>query len=434
MKVLVIGGGAREHALCWKLSRSQRVSQVFCAPGNIGISQCAKCVAIAATHVHELLSFAQREGIDLTVVGPEVALEAGVVDLFTEAGLAIVGPTRAAAQLETSKAFAKSVMVEAGVPTARHTVCSSRSELERLCAERGAPLVLKADGLAAGKGVFVVHTAQQFEPAIEALFGGAVTGVTKAGAAEGAGSVVVEDLLTGVEVSCIFASNGRELVPLAPAHDYKRIFERDEGPNTGGMGSVCPTPRVQGAELEWIERYCAAPIVAQMAARGTPFRGFLYAGLMVPLEADKRPHGFAVVEYNTRLGDPECQAILTRLDSDLLELLEWMAGVRSERPELRWSNRVSTCVVVASDGYPEQPVKGDTIAGIELTALVPDVVLFHAATAQNERGQIVSTGGRTLSVVGLGDDYERARQTAYKAVDLIQLRGRRVRRDIGAAG
>lgn len=420
MKVLVVGSGAREHALCWRMARSRQVSKVYCAPGNAGIAGCAQLVPLAPTATVELLGFVQEQGIQLTVVGPEVALEAGIVDLFEEAGCTIVGPSKAAAQLETSKAFAKEVMVASGVPTASYSVFTTRTDLERYCASKGAPLVLKADGLASGKGVFVIQDAAEFQGAIDALFG-----------ALHADRVVVEEFLQGVEVSCIFASNGTDLVPLAPAHDYKRMYDDDQGPNTGGMGSVCPTPRISDEDLAWIQEHCAAPILREMTKRGIPFKGFLYAGLMVPVSPAARTAGTRVLEYNTRLGDPECQSILARLVSDPIELFEWMAGSRAQKPMLSWDSRVSTCVVIASDGYPEKPVQGDVIEGVDLVGLVPDSIVFHAATTRDERGKLVCNGGRTLSVVGLGADCQRARDVAYKAVDLVQLRGRRVRRDIG---
>lgn len=421
MRVLVVGSGAREHAICWRLAMSQNVTHVACAPGNAGIATCAELFPIAATAVQDLLAIVKEKKIDLTIVGPEVALEAGIVDLFESHGAAIVGPSKAAALLESSKAFAKEVMVAAQVPTASYDVCETQEELRALCARKGAPLVLKADGLASGKGVFVVMDAKDFEPAFEMLYGPIR-----------AERVVVEEFLDGVEVSCIFACNGDDLIPLAPAHDYKRLLENDEGPNTGGMGSVCPSPRISGAELEWIQERCAAPILREMKKRGAPFKGFLYAGMMVPRGTARRPEGIRVLEYNTRLGDPECQAILTRLASEPHELFQWIAGVAKEKPTLRWRPEVSTCVVIASNGYPEGVVKGDDIVGVDLAVLVPNAVVFHASTGVNEKGKLVSHGGRTLSVVGLGSDVESSRRVAYKAVDLIQLKGRRVRRDIGS--
>jgi phosphoribosylamine--glycine ligase len=420
MKVLVIGGGAREHALCWRMAGSPQVSEVLCAPGNPGTASCARNLPIAVTAVDELVAAAQAERVALTIVGPEAALAVGVVDAFQNAGLAIAGPVQASAQLESSKAFAKEVMTSAGVPTAEYQTFTSRRALESYCKERGAPLVLKADGLASGKGVFVITDNSQFGDAINTLFSSLAADV-----------VVVEEFLPGVEVSCIFASNGSEVIPLAPAHDYKRLGDNDSGPNTGGMGSICPTPRISESELNWIQESCAAPIIRIMAKRGTPFKGFLYAGLMVPLDPAKRPHGIKVLEYNTRLGDPECQAILCRLESDPFDLMSWIAGVKAEAPRLSWSANVSACVVIASDGYPEAPVKGDEVTGLELARIVPRTVIFHAGTVGGPRGTIETTGGRALSVVALGESVEAARSAAYKAVDMVQIRGRRLRRDIG---
>lgn len=419
MKVLVIGSGAREHAICWRLKSSPQVSEIFCAPGNPGIAAVATCLPIGVSAVDELLAAAVERGIDLTVVGPEAALAVGIVDAFEAKGLRIVGPSRVAAQLETSKAFAKEVMVAAGVPTAEYQVFTNRKDVEDFCQKRGVPLVLKADGLASGKGVFVIKDDSDFREAIDTLFGSLR-----------AESVVIEDFLEGVEVSCIFACNGDDAIPLAPAHDYKRLSDNDEGPNTGGMGSVCPTPRISDADLGWIRERCALPILATMKARGTPFRGFLYAGLMVAT-GKPREQGVKVLEYNTRLGDPECQSIMVRLVSDPVELYEWMSGARQNAPALQWSPKVATCVVIASDGYPEAPRKGDEITGLELAGLVPNTVVFHASTARGESSRIVSGGGRTLSVVGIGNSVTEARSVAYKSVDVIQLRGRRVRRDIG---
>jgi phosphoribosylamine--glycine ligase len=419
MKVLVIGGGAREHAICWRLKSSPRVKEIFCAPGNPGIASVATCIPISVSSVEELLSAAIERGIELTIVGPEAALAVGIVDEFQAKGLRIVGPSQAAAQLETSKAFAKEVMVAAGVPTADYNVFTTREEVEAFCAKKGSPLVLKADGLASGKGVFVIKDASDFPDAIETLFGSLR-----------ATQVVVEDFLEGIEVSCIFACNGYDAIPLAPAHDYKRLADNDEGPNTGGMGSVCPTPRISEDDLAWIRTHCALPIVETMRARGTPFQGFLYAGLMVS-SMKPRDQGIKVLEYNTRLGDPECQSIMVRLTSDPVELYEWMSGSRSQVSTLTWSSKVATCVVIASDGYPENPVKGDQITGLELAALIPNTIVFHASTVRKDSAAVSSGGGRTLSVVGIGESVAEARALAYKSVDVIQLRGRRVRRDIG---
>jgi len=419
MRVLVIGSGAREHAICWRLKASSSVTEVVCAPGNPGIAAVATCVPIGVTAIDELVALARERDVRLTIVGPEAALAAGIVDAFERERMPIVGPSQVAAQLESSKSFAKEIMVEAEVPTARYEVFTNRSALEEYCLVRGAPLVLKADGLASGKGVFVIQNEQEFPAALDSLFGPLK-----------AERVVAEDFLEGIEVSCIFASNGLDVVPLAPAHDYKRLLDGDEGPNTGGMGSVCPTERISEDDLEWIQEHCARPIIETMRARGTPFKGFLYAGLMVS-QSLARKDGMKVLEYNTRLGDPECQSIMVRLASDPVELFTWMSGGSTRKPDLSWTSKVSTCVVVASDGYPEAPEKGDVVSGLELATLVPSTVIFQAGTAINEAGMLVTTGGRTLSVVGVGESPQEARGNAYKAVDLIQLRGRRVRRDIG---
>jgi phosphoribosylamine--glycine ligase len=420
MKILVIGSGAREHALCRRIRNSNSVSEVFAAPGNPGISAVATCVPLAVTAVQGLLELVQEKQIDLTVVGPEAALAAGIVDLFEAAGKPIVGPSRAAAMLESSKSFAKEVMVAAGVPTASYEVFTSKEALREHCIAKGAPLVLKADGLASGKGVFVVQDPSDFALAIDQLFGEL-----------GADKVVVEEFLEGFEVSCIFAANGKEILALAPAHDYKRLLDNDLGPNTGGMGSVCPTPRINAEDLRWIEKHCAQPIIDTMAARGVPFRGFLYAGLMIN-PRKPREQGVKVLEYNTRLGDPECQSIMVRLESDPIALFSWISGRSDVKPSLEWSQNVATCVVVASDGYPEAPVKGGVIKGLDLAQTVTDAEVFQAATQLNSAGDLVTTGGRTLSVVALGETLKQARTLAYTVVDMIELPGRRVRQDIGA--
>jgi phosphoribosylamine--glycine ligase len=426
MKVLVVGNGSREHAICLKLSQSTRVSQLLCAPGNPGIAKCAKLLPLGVTEVEKLVEAAQREGVELVVVGPEVALAAGVVDAFRRVGILAAGPTAAAAQLESSKTYAKQVMDVAKVPTAAYHLFTAEAPLREHCRKVGAPLVLKSDGLASGKGVFVITEESQFEPAFAQLFGPLK-----------AEKIVAEEFLDGVEVSCIFATNGEEVIPLPPAHDYKRLQDNDVGPNTGGMGSVCPSPRINEEELAWVKEAIAQPMVNTMKAQGVPFTGFLYAGLMVPTRKSNQSQsewlaGVRVLEFNARLGDPECQALLVRLSSDLVNLCEWIAGKIAEPPSLTWKSEVSTCVVIASDGYPEDVVAGDTIEGIEHTALVPGCAVFYASTKVNDAGKLVSGGGRTLSVVGLGSDYDEARRIAYKGVDLIQLRGRRVRRDIGA--
>jgi phosphoribosylamine--glycine ligase len=371
-----------------------------------------------------LLEFAKREAIDLTVVGPEYPLTLGIVDIFREHDLRIFGPTAAAARLEGSKAFAKEVMVAAGVPTAAYSVLtdliSGRKWLER----NGAPVVLKADGLAGGKGVFVCRTAAEAEAALMTLFEDF-----------GAASVVAEEMLTGPEASYIVATDGERIVPFAPAHDYKRIGDNDAGPNTGGMGVVCPTPHLSSEQAAWACDHVIAPVLSEMKRRGVPFRGFLYAGLM--LDPQK---GIKVLEFNVRFGDPECQAVLPRLESDLAVALATLADgaesgeegrVVQPAPELSWRREAAVTVVIAAEGYPSEPTKGDVIEGLGFATMLPGVVVFHAGTERRADGTFVTNGGRVLNVTALGEGHVEARDRAYKAVDMIQFRGRQVRRDIG---
>jgi phosphoribosylamine--glycine ligase len=415
MKVLVVGSGAREHSLCWKLAQSPKVKVVYCAPGNPGIASTAKLVGIKAEAISDITAFAKEERIDLTVVGPEAPLALGIVDHFCSAGLRIFGPTKAAAQLEASKAFAKEVMVQAGVDTARHLLVSGETEAKFILSEKALPFVLKADGLAAGKGVVVCTERHQVTEALRFLFGELK-----------ATEILVEDFLRGVEVSFIAATNGTVIVPLASSHDYKRIKDKDQGPNTGGMGSVSPTPRLAIAQEQAVLDSVIRPVIETMAERGTPFSGFLYAGLMV--DGDK----VSVVEFNARLGDPECQSIMRRMDSDLFEILWSLSDSNTSiTPTISWSSQNAICLVLAASGYPEKPRAGDQISGIELTASMPDVVVFHAGTAIKD-GHLVTNGGRVLSVTATGPDVAQARQKAYRAADMIQFNGRQLRRDIGS--
>ncbi len=420
MKVLVIGSGGREHTIAWKISKSPVVTQVICAPGNPGCREVALCEdSVKVDDVEQLLLVAKKHNVDLTIVGPEVSLAAGVVDRFKAEGLKIFGPTKAAAQLEASKSFAKEIMQSAGVPTAGYAVCSSEGEIRELASRWGLPIVLKADGLAAGKGVFVCHTEDEFNYGCRALFTELL-----------ADKVVVEQFLHGVEASFIVATDGINVVPLSPAHDYKRIGDNDTGLNTGGMGTVSPTPRLSEEQGSWTVENVIRPTLREMEKRGVPFSGFLYAGLMIA------PDGaINVVEFNARLGDPETQVILRRLDSDLAILLDWLASSpdakEREKPEVKWSQSSAVCVVLAADGYPGQIRKGDVIDGVNLTHSIPGVQVFHAGTALNDRGELVTSGGRVLNVTATGADLNEARRLVYRAVDIIQFRGRQARRDIG---
>lgn len=419
MKVLVIGGGGREHALAWKLAQSPRVTEVLVAPGNAGTAREPKCrnVPVAAEDVTALLGLARREGANFTVVGPEAPLAAGVVDAFRNAGLRIFGPTRAAAQLEASKAFCKDFLARHRIPTAQYRVFteveSALTELDR----RGVPIVVKADGLAAGKGVVVAQTLAEAQAAVRDMLGGSLG---RAGA-----RVVIEDFLAGEEASYIVVAAGRRYVPLATSQDHKRVFDGDTGPNTGGMGAYSPAPVVTPAVEARIAREVIEPTLAGLEAEGMPYTGFLYAGLMIA--ADGAPR---VLEFNARLGDPETQPILMRLDSDLLELLEAAVDGEPDAVTVRWRPEVAVGVVMAAAGYPGAVRKGDVIRGLDAD-FGPRAKVFHAGTAQ--RGdEIVTSGGRVLCVCGLGANTRAAQGTAYAAVAKITWDGAHYRRDIGA--
>lgn len=420
MNVLVVGSGGREHALCWQLRRASSVRRLFVAPGNPGIERVAERVAIGVGEVEKLLEFAKQEKIDLTVVGPEYPLTLGIVDRFREAGLAIFGPTAAAAKLEGSKSFAKEVMAAAGVPTATFTLLSDEETGLEWLRRNGAPIVLKSDGLAAGKGVFVCSTLPEAEASLQTLF-----------REMKATCVVAEEMLSGPEASFIVATDGERFVRMAPAHDYKRIGDGDSGPNTGGMGAVCPTPHLDEAEARWAEVHVIEPMLREMRRRGTPFTGFLYAGLMVdPVK------GVRVIEFNARFGDPECQGVMRRFDGDLAKLLLGLStpGLAEIESVVGWRGESSVTLVMAAEGYPGEPRSGDLIEGIEFAEMVPNVVVFHAGTDRRADGTLVTKGGRVLSVTALGTSVDDARAQAYKAADMIQFRGRQLRRDIGRGG
>lgn len=412
MKVLVVGSGAREHALVWKLKQSPKVTKIFCAPGNPGTAKIAENVAIPVDRIADLVEFAIAQAIDLTVVGPELPLSLGIVDLFRAKNLKVFGPTQAAARLESSKSFAKEIMVAAGVPTARYEVFTTEAEATAWTKSHGVPVVLKADGLAAGKGVYVCKTNYELRIALKSLFQELK-----------ATRVVAESFLAGKEASFIVATNGTDIVPLAAAHDYKRIGDRDEGPNTGGMGSVCPTPNVNAGQVEWAIEHVMRPVLQEMERRSIPFSGFLYAGLMVSPEGE-----ISVLEFNARLGDPETQSILYRLDGDLLDIL---SGLLSGTPVYpKWKPETSVCLVLAAPGYPQDVELGDEISGLEFAEAMPGATIFHAGT-RSEGAKLVTSGGRVLSVSASGHDVEEARARAYRAADMIQFRGRQMRRDIG---
>jgi phosphoribosylamine--glycine ligase len=412
-RVLVLGGGAREHALIRMLARSPRGPQLLCAPGNPGVASEAELVALDPTDGAAVVQCAQVLGVSLVVVGPEAPLVAGVADVLAAAGIPCFGPSRAAAQLEGSKAFCKEIMVAAGVPTAAYTVVTD-PEAGMAAIERY-PVVIKADGLAAGKGVIIAADEAQARAALSDLLVKHRFDTRQ---------VVVEEFLDGEELSLLALCDGERAVALPSARDYKRIFEGDEGPNTGGMGSYSPVPAVDDVRAQEI---CAAvhqPVLDELARRGIPFHGVLYAGLM--MSGDE----LRVLEFNVRFGDPECQAILPRLQTDLLGLLcaACEPGGLCDAAPLQWAPQTAVTVVLASAGYPESSSSGDVISGLDG---VPDgVAVTHAGTARNAGGEIVTAGGRVLSVTALGDDAAAARSGAYAAADMIQFPGRQLRRDI----
>jgi len=419
MKLLIIGSGGREHALAWKLAQSARVREVIIAPGNAGTAQEPKCrnVAVKADDLAGLLTLAQAEHIDLTIVGPEVPLVAGVVDQFQAAGLRIFGPSARAAQLEGSKAFAKAFLQRHHIPTAAYAVHHDLEAALEDIRQRGAPIVIKADGLAAGKGVVVAMTMDEAETAVREMLAGNAFG-------EAGARVVIEEYLTGEEASFIVIADGKSALPMATSQDHKRAGEGDTGPNTGGMGAYSPAPVVTPDVHARIMREVIAPTIAGMAADGLPFTGFLYAGLMI--DATGAPK---VIEFNVRFGDPETQPIMLRLASDLVDLIEAALDGRLHDTSAEWDPRPALGVVLAAQPYPHTPVTGDVISGLE--DVPGGVKVFHAGTARNAEGKTISAGGRVLCVTALGESVREAQQRAYAGVDAIHFQHGFCRRDIG---
>lgn len=417
MKVLVIGGGGREHALCAAIRRSPRVSEVVCAPGNGGIGQVARCVAASPKDLADLLRVVNEERPDLTVVGPELPLALGFADEMRRRGLAVFGPTRDAAMLETSKAWAKRFMQRHSIPTASYAVCGSRDEAMQALEMFHAPVVVKADGLASGKGVLICETKAEAEQAVAGLFGGQLLGSVES-------SVVIEEFLTGEELSFLVLSDGKHATPLVPAQDHKRLGEGDTGPNTGGMGVYSTDAMLDGQMRAWILQHVAQKAVDGMAAEETPFVGVLYCGLMMTAK------GPMALEFNARFGDPETQTILPRLESDLMEALEACVEGRLSETEFRWKPGASACVVAASEGYPGSYPTGFPITGLEAAAEAPGVEIFHAGTSY-EGGQYRTAGGRVLGVTATAETLEAALGSAYEAIGRIQFEGMVYRRDIG---
>jgi phosphoribosylamine--glycine ligase len=420
MKVLVVGGGGREHALAWKVAQSPRVAKVFVAPGNAGTAADPDLTNVPIVDIATLVAFAKREAVALTIVGPEGPLAAGIVDVFTAAGLRIFGPTQAAARLESSKDFAKAFMARHGIPTAAYGTFTEAAAAHAFVTSRGAPIVVKADGLAAGKGVVVAMREEDAHAAIDAM-------LPAGGAGSGGARVVIEEFLDGEEASFIVMADGASALALASSQDHKRLGDGDSGPNTGGMGAYSPAPVVTPTVHARIIREVIAPVIAGMAAEGMPYIGFLYAGVMIDDHGAPR-----VLEFNCRLGDPETQPILTRLTSDFTVLVDHALAGTLDRVEAEWDRRAALTVVLAAAGYPDAPRRGAAIEGLDrITAAAhPNVTVFHAGT-QAADGRIEVSGGRVLGVTALGDTLRQAQRAAYGAVADIHFDGMQYRTDIG---
>ena len=416
MNLLVVGSGGREHAIAWRLAQSQRIARVYVAPGNAGTAREDGLFNVPITAVDELAEFASKESVLLTVVGPEAPLADGIVDAFRAAGLKIFGPTRHAAMLESSKDYAKRFMVQHGIPTAAHETFSEPKAAHAYIDARGVPIVIKADGLAAGKGVVVALTLQDAHQAVDDML------VAHRIGAAGA-RVIVEEFVDGEEASFIVMVDGRHILPLATSQDHKRLLDADRGPNTGGMGAYSPAPALTPALHAKAMREIIQPVVRGMQAEGKPYTGFLYAGLMITPGGELK-----TLEFNCRLGDPETQPILMRLKSDLLSLVEHAVNGTLDQAQAQWDRRVALGVVLAAEGYPDDPRKGDEITGIPKPQ--EDLHVFHAGT-RLEDGKVLTNGGRILCVTALGDTVRVAQRRAYEVAEQIQFAGKQMRRDIG---
>ncbi len=417
MKILIVGGGGREHALTWKISQSPLVDKIWCAPGNVGMASLAECVDIKAEDARGQAEFAEREKIDLTVVGPEAPLVAGIANLFQEKRLAVFGPDREAAQMEGSKSFAKEIMTEAGVPTGTSQVFNDYDSAADCIKSGTPPYVVKADGLAAGKGVIIAQDDKAAYEALKSCF------INKDFGASG-DKVLIEEHLEGQEVSILAFVDGTHILPMAPAQDYKRIGDGDDGPNTGGMGSYSPVPVFTQHDYVRAVNDILVPTAQALMRRGIHYKGILYAGLMLTEDGPK------VLEYNVRFGDPEIQAILPRLRTDIVEAMLAVLGGRLEEVDLSWTYEPCATVVVASGGYPNDYAKGYAISGIKEAEGIEGVIVFQAGTRLSPEGQVLTDGGRVLAVSGLGEDFATAREKAYQGVEKISFKDMYYRRDI----
>jgi phosphoribosylamine--glycine ligase len=417
MDILVVGGGGREHALVWKIAQSPLVNKIYCAPGNPGIAELAEVVPIAVDEIDALYAFAREKSIDLTVVGPELPLTLGIADKFRAGGLDLFGPDKAAAQLEGSKGFAKDLMRKYSIPTAAYASFTERDKAVAYIKEQGAPIVVKADGLAAGKGVILAQTVDEAIHAVDEIL---VEGRFK----DAGEAVVIEEFLYGEEASFFAFTDGKNILPLASSQDHKQIFDGDQGPNTGGMGAYSPAPVVTDALYKRIVAEVVQPTIDGMAAEGTPYQGILFVGLMI------NGDDFKVLEFNARFGDPEAQPLLCRMKSDVVPVLRDCARGELNVSTLEWYERAAVCVVLAAVGYPGSYPKGDVISGIEAANAIDGVQVFHAGTAV-QNGKIVTAGGRVLGVTGWADTIAAAIDKAYAGVEKISWNGMQMRRDIG---
>jgi phosphoribosylamine--glycine ligase len=417
MKVLIVGGGGREHALAWKIRKSRFVSKVYCAPGNAGIATVAKCKKIQATDIDGLLAFVKRKNIELTIVGPEQPLAMGIVDRFEEEGLKIFGPSKEAAKIEASKVFAKRLMEKYRIPTARSQSFTDLGEARKYIKETGGPLVVKVDGLAAGKGAFPCDDELQALEAIDFI---------EKGLFEKSGSrILIEEYLNGEEASILAFSDGRHIIPLESAQDHKRAFDNDKGPNTGGMGAYSPAPVVTDDIASRVYDEILVPTIRGMASEGTPYKGILYAGLMITEEGPK------VIEFNCRFGDPEAQAVIPRMATDLVRPMMACCDGTLDKVKFRWSKNKCVCVVVASGGYPGSYGKGHEIKGLNKIENMDGIITFHAGTVRDEAGNLITNGGRVLGICGLGPSIKDSIKTTYKAVRKVKFEDSFHRKDIG---
>ncbi|MEW6674540.1 MAG: phosphoribosylamine--glycine ligase [Nitrospirota bacterium] len=416
MKVLVIGGGGREHAIVWKLSQSRSVDRIYCCPGNAGIAELAECIDVNINDFESLLDFVKYEWIDLTIVGPEEPLSRGIVDAFEKEGRRILGPNRTASQLESSKVFAKDLMRLHGIPTAGYKVFTSYLHAEEYIRLKGAPIVIKAEGLAAGKGVFVASTVDEAINALRLIMKDRVFG-------DAGNRVVVEECLKGEEASFMAFIDGETIVPMVSSQDHKRIFDGDTGPNTGGMGAYSPAPLITKELETTVMEKIMRPVLKALNSEGIKYKGILYAGLMVDRG---KPY---VLEFNCRFGDPETQPVLSRLKTDLMDIALAITDKKLSDINIEWRQEASVCVVVSSKGYPNKYEKGATITGLEKAKAMKDVIIFHAGTAFNN-DNIITSGGRVLGVTAIGSDIKDARAKAYEAVEKIYFDGMHYRKDI----